>query len=125
MSNSSTNSNSGNSKPSSPDEKIISKNIQNLNNLTDFQLLNMKKKPFIERAGDWNCFKCKNLNFSFRVTCNRCQMTKKESEKLYDSMMKNMGSKNETNKVLISNNINLFNSCKFDNLGLRNSTVEQ
>ncbi len=39
-----------------------------------------KKKPFQEREGDWNCFKCKNLNFSFRVTCNRCQLSKKESE---------------------------------------------
>ncbi len=43
-----------------------------------------KKKPFVERVGDWNCFKCKNLNFSFRVNCNRCQMSKKESEKLHE-----------------------------------------
>lgn len=41
-----------------------------------------KKKPFQEREGDWNCFKCKNLNFSFRVICNRCQLSKKESESL-------------------------------------------
>lgn len=41
-----------------------------------------KKKPFQEREGDWNCFKCKNLNFSFRVICNRCQLSKKESENL-------------------------------------------
>jgi hypothetical protein len=40
-----------------------------------------KKKPFVERIGDWNCFKCKNLNFSFRVNCNRCQLSKKDSEK--------------------------------------------
>lgn len=40
------------------------------------------KKPFMERVGDWVCVKCKNLNFSFRVMCNRCQMTKFESEKL-------------------------------------------
>ncbi len=25
-----------------------------------------------ERVGDWVCMKCTNLNFSFRMTCNRC-----------------------------------------------------
>ena len=49
-----------------------------------------KKKPFVERLGDWNCYKCKNLNFSFRVNCNRCQLSKKESEKLSDQYMKNI-----------------------------------
>lgn len=41
-----------------------------------------KKKPFIERAGDWVCYQCKNLNFSFRVTCNRCDISKEENEKM-------------------------------------------
>jgi hypothetical protein len=41
-----------------------------------------KKKPFQERAGDWTCGQCRNLNFSFRVVCNRCQLTKKESAKM-------------------------------------------
>ena len=38
----------------------------------------MKKKikPFIERSGDWFCFNCKNLNFAFRVVCNRCHISK-------------------------------------------------
>jgi hypothetical protein len=40
------------------------------------------KKPFIEREGDWVCFQCKNLNFSFRVSCNRCQISKEENETL-------------------------------------------
>ena len=43
---------------------------------------NKKKKNFSERAGDWVCFKCKNLNFSFRNNCNRCQLTKNDSAKL-------------------------------------------
>ena len=35
-----------------------------------------KKKKFIERIGDWMCSKCKNLNFAFRETCNRCNTNK-------------------------------------------------
>jgi hypothetical protein len=49
-----------------------------------------KKKPFSERVGDWVCIKCKNLNFSFRIICNRCQLPKTESEKLYDNYMGNL-----------------------------------
>ena len=45
-----------------------------------------KKKPFQERAGDWVCSRCRNLNFSFRVVCNRCQLTKKESTKLNEEL---------------------------------------
>ena len=40
------------------------------------------KKPFVEREGDWVCFQCKNLNFSFRVSCNRCQISKEDNETL-------------------------------------------
>ena len=44
----------------------------------------MKKKikPFIERSGDWFCFNCKNLNFAFRLVCNRCHIPKMESLKI-------------------------------------------
>lgn len=41
-----------------------------------------KKKPFIEREGDWVCIQCKNLNFSFRINCNRCQISKEENHLL-------------------------------------------
>ena len=61
-----------------------------------------KKKPFVERVGDWNCFKCKNLNFSFRVNCNRCQLSKKESEKLNEQSSKgvlSVGSNVSNNSV--------------------------
>ena len=27
-------------------------------------------------AGDWNCPKCENLNFSFRTKCNKCESQK-------------------------------------------------
>ena len=35
-----------------------------------------EKKPFDKRKGDWLCPECHNLNFSFRVVCNRCQIPK-------------------------------------------------
>ena len=35
-----------------------------------------EKKPFDKRKGDWTCSECKNLNFSFRIFCNRCQFPK-------------------------------------------------
>ena len=40
-----------------------------------------KKKVFQEREGDWVCKFCQNLNFSFRMKCNRCKALKKNSEK--------------------------------------------
>ncbi len=49
-----------------------------------------KKKPFVERMGDWVCIKCKNLNFSFRVVCNRCQLPKPENEKMFENYMGNL-----------------------------------
>ena len=41
-----------------------------------------KRKTFNERDGDWCCYKCKNINFSFRIKCNRCKLGKKDSEKM-------------------------------------------
>lgn len=38
------------------------------------------KKPLTERAGDWVCVHCRNLNFSFRKVCNRCQIARSEHE---------------------------------------------
>ena len=38
------------------------------------------KKPFEIREGDWTCSNCNNLNFSFRVKCNRCYISKEQSE---------------------------------------------
>ena len=58
---------------------------------------NKKKKNFIEREGDWCCYDCKNINFSFRDKCNKCQLLKEESENKY----------NEAGKKLLK----LFQNC--------------
>ena len=44
---------------------------------------NKKKQEFVEREGDWSCYRCKNINFSFREICNKCQFSKEESEKKF------------------------------------------
>ena len=43
-----------------------------------------------EREGDWNCYFCKNLNFSFRKKCNKCGVIKNFSESLHDKCMENI-----------------------------------
>ena len=42
-----------------------------------------KKQEFVEREGDWSCYRCKNINFSFRNKCNKCQFSKEDSEKKF------------------------------------------
>ena len=49
------------------------------------------KKPFEIREGDWTCSNCNNLNFSFRVKCNRCFISKEQSE--LDKNKENKGNK--------------------------------
>ena len=63
---------------SNPQEKNISQfnNNNNFNNESHHNNSKNKKKPLDKRKGDWICPKCKNLNFSFRVVCNRCQLPK-------------------------------------------------
>ena len=48
------------------------------------------KKNFESREGDWNCYFCKNLNFSFRKKCNKCGVFKKYSESLHDKCMEDI-----------------------------------
>lgn len=40
------------------------------------------KLPSEKRVGDWICLYCNNLNFSFRVKCNRCGLLRKSSTHL-------------------------------------------
>lgn len=48
-----------------------------------------KKKPFVEREGDWVCLNCKNLNFAFRLNCNRCHIAKGENQKIIQKFINN------------------------------------
>ena len=58
-------------------------NNNNSNNNKNRRKKNQKKKGYIEKEGDWPCYDCKNINFSFRDACNRCKLPKEESEKKY------------------------------------------
>ena len=68
--------------------------IENKEGLVPIKKLKKKKKKkrknFEEREGDWNCYFCKNLNFSFRKKCNKCGVFKNYSEKLHDKCMENV-----------------------------------
>lgn len=68
-------------------ESKIVVNDENLHTISHIQYLAFKadekiKRPFTEKMGDWVCFCCKNLNFSFRTTCNRCHISKLDNAKL-------------------------------------------
>jgi hypothetical protein len=62
-----------------------------------------KKKVLIERSGDWLCPKCKNLNFTFRLKCNRCQLSKQDALKLSGELNQKKG------QINIGNDPNLLN----------------
>ena len=49
-----------------------------------------KEKKYFEREGDWCCYKCKNMNFTFRNYCNRCNYSKEYSENDYENARRNM-----------------------------------
>jgi len=71
------------------------------------------KKQLVERLGDWDCFRCKNLNFSFRNVCNRCHLDKIESDNLNKEFSINYANYlrfNEMmqNRILMNNPMNYF-----------------
>lgn len=95
-------------------------NENELLNLSMNSLDKQIKKPFVEREGDWVCIKCKNLNFSFRLICNRCQMPKIESDKMFNQYMNNLINYVKFNDILQNKNlgnqpINLLNNQGFVN----------
>jgi len=55
------------------------------------------KNQFVERQGDWACMKCKNLNFSFRIICNRCKLSKQDVNNFNDSFINSMKNSQNTN----------------------------
>ena len=58
-----------------------------------------KKKTLIERKGDWQCPLCHNLNFAFRVSCNRCKLPKE----MYINMSIKQQRINESRNNVINN----------------------
>ena len=59
------------------DNNINNKLLQN--NKNEINHANNKKNTFTRRQNDWICKKCHNLNFAFRIFCNRCSAHKKLS----------------------------------------------
>ena len=60
------------------------------------------KLPLEIRVGDWICLYCNNLNFSFRIKCNRCGLLRKSSshllkQKYYSNKYQYMGNYNNYN----------------------------
>ena len=67
------------------------------------------KKPFEIRAGDWTCSDCGNLNFSFRVKCNRCGILKETSEQKKSNIANNENAEGSNNTKENKNNNNTSN----------------
>ena len=66
----------GNKAKKTSNNNITKSNGSNSNSTTTSQ------SKFSERAGDWTCLHCQNLNFAFRTQCNRCHLPKEKSESL-------------------------------------------
>lgn len=66
-----------------PLKEVKLNQVQNVK-ITNENLDDSKKIKLTEREGDWSCVKCKNLNFAFRIKCNRCQITKHDNNKLIE-----------------------------------------
>ena len=85
------------------------------------------KLPSEIRAGDWICLYCNNLNFSFRIKCNRCGLLRKSSAHLFkkryfDNTFKNMANynsnSNEEFNMYLNNNMNYGLDCNSKNLDI-------
>ena len=88
------------------------------NSLNSTKTIKSKKKGkiFTERNGDWVCGNCRNLNFAFRIICNRCHLPKVESEKFVNGKFE---------KVKNSSNENIYKYSNFqkdDNTNINNNT---
>ena len=69
------------------------------------------KLPLEIRVGDWICLYCNNLNFSFRIKCNRCGLLRKSSthllkKKFYNNKYQYLDNNNNYNNFSINFNNN-------------------
>ncbi len=79
----------------------MNNNINNINN----QNKEKPKKPFEIRAGDWTCYDCNNLNFAFRIKCNRCGLPKEVSlQKFKMGLIKNLNIQSNSNIMFYPHN---------------------
>ena len=60
------------------------------------------QRNFIEREGDWTCFNCKNLNFSFRKQCKRCKIPKCISDNQHENYLQSILTIIENNQMIRS-----------------------
>ena len=85
------------------------------------------KLPLEIRAGDWICLYCNNLNFSFRIKCNRCGLLRKSSTLLlkkrqcankyeYMGNYSNYNDNSNTNFCTYNYDLNYYNNSSFTNM---------
>ena len=87
--------------------KFDEENSETLSNFVLNKNYEKAKMPFEIRIGDWICFFCNNLNFSFRMKCNKCGVLKKSNTLLYGKKFNNN----------LNNNYNFKDSFNNGNLG--------
>ena len=93
-------------------------------NKTYYNKFQAKKRPcFTGRTGDWNCTNCRNLNFAFRVVCNRCKLPKPqntEKKETNDDKKNNFDNNNRNrfqnkNKYKYKKNYQYYNDANSNN----------
>ena len=97
-------------------EPIIMLSMTNLEEKT--------KLPLEIRVGDWICLYCNNLNFSFRIKCNRCGLLRKSTthllkKKIYSNKYQCMGNYNnfkDSFNINFNNNYDLNYNNNYSNL---------
>lgn len=82
-----------------------------------------KSRCFAGRNGDWTCMSCRNLNFAFRVVCNRCKLPKPqttEKKETNDEKKNNFENNNRNrfqnkNKYKYKKNYQYYNDANSNN----------
>ena len=98
------------SKDKNNDVMYLKQKNKKINKIQSYKKGNKRKflKGFKERDGDWTCFYCKNLNFTFRNICNRCHITKdisdKGHEKYFQDVLNQINVNEEERKKIVNQN---------------------
>ena len=108
----STNSNSSHNSYNEKQNYKYDKEYLNEQNMKKQKEKNKNKKlskKFKERDGDWTCFYCKNLNFSFRNECNKCNISKGKSDEGHDNYFQRI-----LNQIIINEEKRKNSNCKYN-----------